>query len=309
VGSLKHRHIVTLEELIDDPNCEKMYVVFEGLAGGQLMDWNSDIFAYTLSSNSAVVREHWGDSVVFDGAKARALEGETAVYTEPAARYLFKQLVEATAYLHEKGVIHKDIKPDNIMLSLKVPGADPRFARVLSIEEWPAVVEQHAQQAPAEAEGDAPQGPQGQQNHSADLCNLNELLSKFALTAKIGDFNTAAVCPQPDCLIYDAEGTCQFTSPECYENSSAGVRGKLRDVWSLGCVLFTMLFGRCPYWAEQNMALQLMIMYENLVIPEGIISEQAQDLIGTLMRKDPNSRPFASSVLDHQWLQATAMES
>lgn len=36
-------------------------------------------------------------------------------FTEPEARKIFKQLVEAVAFCHEKQVVHMDIKLDNIM--------------------------------------------------------------------------------------------------------------------------------------------------------------------------------------------------
>ena len=36
--------------------------------------------------------------------------------TEKAAKYLFKQIMQGMAYMHSIGVVHRDIKLDNIML-------------------------------------------------------------------------------------------------------------------------------------------------------------------------------------------------
>ncbi|OLP72797.1 Serine/threonine-protein kinase ppk34, partial [Symbiodinium microadriaticum] len=64
---------------------------------------------------------------------------------------------------------------------------------------------------------------------------------------------------EPDFLIYDAQGTQQFTPPECFDGQ-VSIKGKPRDMWSLGCVLFVLAFGQCPFWAESNFELQLKII-------------------------------------------------
>ncbi len=38
---------------------------------------------------------------------------------EDTARVLFKQLIEGLGYIHSKGVLHRDIKLDNILLDGK----------------------------------------------------------------------------------------------------------------------------------------------------------------------------------------------
>jgi serine/threonine protein kinase len=38
-------------------------------------------------------------------------------YSEETAKYLYRQVLEAIEYLHEKGVCHRDIKPSNILVT------------------------------------------------------------------------------------------------------------------------------------------------------------------------------------------------
>lgn len=40
----------------------------------------------------------------------------TGKFSEPVARYYFKQLIEGLDHIHSKGVSHRDIKPENVLL-------------------------------------------------------------------------------------------------------------------------------------------------------------------------------------------------
>lgn len=39
------------------------------------------------------------------------------ILSERVAKYLFKQLIEGIRYLHKQGVVHRDLKPNNILVS------------------------------------------------------------------------------------------------------------------------------------------------------------------------------------------------
>lgn len=41
---------------------------------------------------------------------------QTGSFSEPVARFYFHQMIDAFEYLHSKGISHRDMKPDNIML-------------------------------------------------------------------------------------------------------------------------------------------------------------------------------------------------
>ena len=63
----------------------------------------------------------------------------------------------------------------------------------------------------------------------------------------------------PDFFIYDAQGTQSFTPPECFMKEM-GIKGMPRDMWSVGCLMFVLVYGRCPFSADSNLMLQLEIM-------------------------------------------------
>ncbi|KAI9019619.1 kinase-like domain-containing protein [Phycomyces nitens] len=82
---LNHPHVVKLFEVLDDPNDDSLYMVFEMAHKGVLMKVDVDQVAKPYSNSEA--------------------------------RRYFREMVLGIEYLHNNDIVHRDIKPDNLLLS------------------------------------------------------------------------------------------------------------------------------------------------------------------------------------------------
>lgn len=81
---ISHKHVVRLYEALDDPDENKLFLVFENCPGGPLYQ-------------------------ILPGQ-----QGER--FSEQKARKYFRQILSGIEYMHANGIVHHDIKPDNILM-------------------------------------------------------------------------------------------------------------------------------------------------------------------------------------------------
>jgi polo-like kinase 4 len=72
--------------------------------------------------------------------------------------------------------------------------------------------------------------------------------------------------------------------------ASGCAHGLEADVWSIGCMLFTLLLGAPPFDASNPSKILSRVRLEEPVIPEAGLSPEARDLIKRMLRKNPNER-------------------
>jgi serine/threonine-protein kinase ULK2 len=158
-------------------------------------------------------------------------------------QFYFAQLSAALKYLASKGIIHRDIKPKNVLLTNK--------RRVLKLADF----------------------------------GLAKLMDTDML-------NT--ICGSP-----------LYMSPEVIHGKEYNSQ---TDLWSLGMILFEMLYGFHPYQHCQNVNELLLTIKKNpIVIPPKFnrnkkVSEECISLLKMLLQKNVERRISWGDFFNHPWI-------
>ena len=97
-------------------------------------------------------------------------------------------------------------------------------------------------------------------------------------------------------------GTLDYLPPEMVEGRD---HDYAVDVWSLGVLAYEFLVGTPPFEAEGHSETYKRILRVDLQFPS-YISENAKDLIRSLLVKEPAARIPLSRLLDHPWIKENA---
>ncbi|EKX48300.1 hypothetical protein GUITHDRAFT_39878, partial [Guillardia theta CCMP2712] len=135
--------------------------------------------------------------------------------------------------------------------------------------------------------------------HSHNIAHRDLKLSNLLLTSdkriKISDFGLSIVLNNDNKESETVCGTPNYMSPEVISRSPHGLAS---DVWSLGCLLYSMIVG-CPPFERRSVKETLeRIAQVDFSFPD-FVSPLARDLIGKLIVKDPSKRLPLSLILDH----------
>ncbi|RDX84294.1 Calcium-dependent protein kinase 29, partial [Mucuna pruriens] len=97
-------------------------------------------------------------------------------------------------------------------------------------------------------------------------------------------------------------GSAYYVAPEVLNRSY----GKEIDVWSAGIILYILLSGVPPFWAENDKGIFDCILRGKLDLesaPWPSISAAAKDLIRKMLNYDPKERITAAEALEHPWMK------
>ena len=165
--------------------------------------------------------------------------------TEPETAYFMRQLLEATKYIHDQLVIHRDLKLGNLFLDK----------------------------------------------------NMN---------IKVGDLGLATKLESADEIRKTICGTPNYIAPEVIQGDRATRGHSFQvDIWSMGVIMYTCLVGKPPYEAKDVKATYQRIMANAYSFPKNIpISDDAKDLIVSMLQSKPADRPTLNQIAFHPFLNS-----
>ncbi|KAA8546314.1 hypothetical protein F0562_002947 [Nyssa sinensis] len=132
-----------------------------------------------------------------------------------------------------------------------------------------------------------------------ELCAGGELFDRII---QKGQYNFGlSVFYKPGQYLCDVVGSPYYVAPEVLHK----YYGPEVDVWSSGVILYILLSGVPPFWAETDSGIFRQILEGKLDFesePWPHISESAKDLIRKMLDRHPKKRISAHEVLCHPWI-------
>ena len=214
--------------------------------------------------------------------------------TEAGARAAFRGISSAIRFCHRRGIVHRDIKAENVLLAKAM---EPSTAKLcdfgLAARDLDAAgaVQLHRKQHKHRASALTPGGrtpPPG-------------VLYQKSSTRAAGGSSPAP--PAPRRLTLKA-GTAMYSAPEVLA-ADGSYDGRAADVFSLGVLLFVCLTGHFPFVAPNDQALRRTMLAK---LPDyrryraaGCLPVDAEELLRGMLCADPADRMVIDAVCRHKW--------
>ncbi|KAG0051549.1 hypothetical protein BGZ89_003494 [Linnemannia elongata] len=221
-------------------------------AAGSASTTSSGSFQATSTSSSSSSLNQLSDDEAHQPPKSALLVRRTSCdlfeciehhskFTEIQARVIFKQIVECVHYLNSRGICHRDIKDENIVI-------DNDFR------------------------------------------------------VKLIDFGSAVIIPKPQGKLFDRfYGTINYASPEILKGEK--YRAESAEIWSLGILLYTILYGEVPF----NDPVQAIS--GSYIAPRVKSSGECLHLLNWMLAKKPEQRATIEDVAKHPWIVGVSMSN
>ncbi|KAK0525027.1 serine/threonine protein kinase [Tilletia horrida] len=181
-------------------------------------------------------------------------------FSTASTRFYGAQLLDALRSIHEAGIIHRDVKPENVLFDkeMRIKITDFGSAKILSPS------------SSSSASASAAPAP-----HPSSLPNTSSTTTRPVLL-RTGDLksgrpgDTATPAEKPSSFV----GTAEYVSPELLLSRSVSFAS---DWWAYGCIVFQMLCGRPPFKGPTEYQTFQRILHRDLEWPLEVFEPEGDD--------------------------------
>ena len=131
---------------------------------------------------------------------------------------------------------------------------------------------------------------------------LGNILIAKDMSIKLADFGLAATVTNEE-RKKTLCGTPNYLAPEILHGTATGHSYEV-DIWSFGCVMYTLLIGRPPFQSKDVNEIYSKIKKVQFEFPEDIsLSEDAKFLINACLQSRPELRPNTQQIKQFSWFK------
>ena len=212
------------------------------------------------------------------------------LFTEDVTRFYMAECILAIETVHKLGFIHRDIKPDNILIDIRGHiklsdfGLSTGFHKTHDSNYYKKLLQQDETQSgnangagglPRPGQPDADGNAEGNKRQTMVVDSINLTMSS---RQQIQTWRKSRRL-----MAYSTVGTPDYIAPEIFLYQGYGQEC---DWWSLGTIMYECLIGWPPFCSEtpQETYRKIMNFEQTLQFPDDIhISYEAEDLIRRLL--------------------------
>jgi len=280
VGDYNPSILGCIEVLKDE---DWLYVVMPYCRRGDLYHWFTAVPAPAPAAMKHQHHRHPTGSTASTAATSTSSCAAQAPrrVSEQQALVWFRQLLRGLAHLQKKGVCHRDVSLENLLvdannnlklvdfgLALRVPYTDTN----------------------------------NDYSYSGSVCDVSEGGIRCLINKQRGAIGGSG-CGHHG----GAHGNLIYQAPELLREDESAYDGFAVDLWSAGVVLFIMLVGRAPFRiahpSDQRYVQISRGGLASVLSHLGIrMSDYACHLLQRMLLSDPNDRMTISEVMSHPWV-------
>ena len=131
-----------------------------------------------------------------------------------------------------------------------------------------------------------------------DLKPANILLHNDMI--KLADFGFCRFLDSDKDMATTMVGSPIYMAPEVIMGQNYN---HMAEIWSLGCVIFELIFGQCPFEEKSIAKLIGRIKNSDIDFPKNVISDTLENLLKSMLVKDVEKRMSWEQLFSHDLLK------
>lgn len=211
------------------------------------------------------------------------------------ARFYAAEIVEGVEGLHRAGVVYRDLKPENVLI-----GVDGHI--VLSdfglSKEFPVphkLENSGSSTPPPGSPSGSKRNNKGQGSHWLSASEDNQHATSSVDSFSHGRSRWADVRDTTTTFC----GTAEYLAPEVIQGNAYSYEV---DWWSFGTMLYEMLTGITPFWADTHADMYVRVLHDDLVFPDDrVLDQDTKSIVRGLLQRNPMLRMKEPRIKKHPY--------